>query len=360
MMLLQSLLNPVLEFHRLCGKQTPSGASLIQSDQALVSRSLDEGSLFFDLSTRGKVEVVGPEAGLFLHNLCTNEIVSMPIGAGIEAFFGNSRARIVAWANIFHVLLSRGRDGFWIDLPQGMEDEFIRHLDRHLISEQVEFSDRSHEFCQVHLMGPRSNVILSSIIDTDFPRLARWQHMERNIGDAVCHIRRVDWLGSEGYDIAFLVKHGNSIVKLLLECGAIFGCEETWEKLRIAACLPKIGSEIDASVFIPELGRNHISVSGSKGCYLGQEPIVMARDRGQINKKLVLMELDGFESMTSGSPLIASGKELGKITSICKGINGKIFALGFVKKELWEVGKNVDCCTDGQQFKVTVLPFANL
>jgi glycine cleavage system aminomethyltransferase T len=85
----------------------------------------------------------------------------------------------------------------------------------------------------------------------------------------------------------------------------------------------------------------------------------MARDRGQINKKLVLMELDGFESMTSGSPLIASGKELGKITSICKGINGKILALGFVKKELWEVGKNVDCCTDGQQFNVTVLPFAN-
>jgi folate-binding protein YgfZ len=359
-MLHYSLLKPVLEAHEFYGSLGITEASLLLPYKEMIAQSLKNGSLVFDLSTRGKVEVVGPEAGIFLHNLCTNEVIGMPIGAGIEAFFANSRARVVAWANIFHVLLSRGRDGFWIDLPHGMEDEFIRHLDRHLISEQVEFSDRSHEFCQVHLMGPRCKVILASILETDLPQLTRWQHMERNIGDALCHIRRVDWLGSEGYDIVFLAKHGSIIVKNLLECGAKFACEQIWDELRIAACLPKLGNEINDSVFIPELRRNAISVSGTKGCYIGQEPIVMARDRGQINKKLILMKIDGSGNISSGSSLNAHGKEIGKITSISKGITGNALALGFVKKELWEPGKVVDCFSQDQHFKVTVLPFADL
>src|SRR5205823_2219155 len=49
----------------------------------------------FDLSHRGKVEVAGPDAGTFLHNLTTNDVKGLPVGAGCEAFLCTPTAKAV-------------------------------------------------------------------------------------------------------------------------------------------------------------------------------------------------------------------------------------------------------------------------
>src|SRR4051794_13807287 len=59
----------------------------------------------FDISDRGKVQATGKDAASFLHNLCTNDVASMPLGAGCEAFFCNPKAKVIAHALIYHVLL---------------------------------------------------------------------------------------------------------------------------------------------------------------------------------------------------------------------------------------------------------------
>jgi folate-binding protein YgfZ len=308
-------------------------------DNSNATKAWSDGALVFDQSLRGKVEVTGPEAALFLHNLCTNDIVGMPVGAGCEAFFANARARSVAWANIYHVVLSRGREGFWIDLPPGLEDILLRHLDRHLISEQAEFCDRTSDLAQFHLAGPRARAILSSALQTDIPDLDLWQHMERTIGhDAVCHIRRIDLLGKPGYDIAFLVKHGKAVWQALNQSGATPGGYSMWQNLRIVAGLPEQGKEIDENVFIPELGRNAVAVSGSKGCYLGQEPIVMARDRGQINRRLTML-IGCPADCSPGDTLWSADREIGRITSVAASdVTGSRVGLAFTRRGFWDAG----------------------
>ena len=47
---------------------------------------LETGALVVDESTRGKVEVFGPEAGLFLHNLSTSDIKGMLVGPEVRCF----------------------------------------------------------------------------------------------------------------------------------------------------------------------------------------------------------------------------------------------------------------------------------
>lgn len=332
---MKSAVSAILLAHGFREKQLGDSIILENPDKAGVSKALNQGSISFDLSTRGKVEVTGPEAAMFLHNLCTNDINGMPIGAGCEAFFANSRARPVAWGNIFHVMLSGGREGFWIDIPTGTEENLLKHLDQHLISEQAEFSNRTSDFGQLHLTGPRADMVLSAAIDSDLPVLGRWEHMERNIGPAICHIRRIDTLNFHGYDIVFLSKHASSIVKVLTDYGVVFGDHDAWQALRIAAGLPEIGKEITDQVFIPELRRNSLAVCDTKGCYLGQEPIVMARDRGQISRKLMLM-LARSGSVAPGSQIHLQGKEIGKITSVAPTANNETLVLGFVRKEGWK------------------------
>lgn len=316
-------------------KQVGDKVVLDNPEKEIMRQAFLGGAIAFDQSRRGKIEVHGPEAAMFLHNLCTNDITGMPIGGGCEAFFATRRARPVAWANIFHVLLSRGRQGFWVDLPDGAEETLLRHLDQHLISEQVEFSDRTGDFCQLHLTGPEAERALSKAIGSAIPALEPWQHMERTIGPSNCHIRRVDWVGAKGFDVAFLEHNCSSIYKILLDLGVSFGDHGFWQGLRVMAGLPEMGLEITEQVFIPELGRNKFAICHTKGCYLGQEPIVMARDRGQINRKLVLLE--SLSSIpVSGMTIHHNGKEAGVVTSASQSLSGKPIALGFLRRECWD------------------------
>src|SRR5262249_13117372 len=88
------------------------------------------GAVFFDRSTRGKLEVSGKDAPSFLHNLCTNDILNMPLGAGCEAFFCTTRAKVVAHALTYHVRLANGQNAFWIDTAAGGNEKLAAHLNR--------------------------------------------------------------------------------------------------------------------------------------------------------------------------------------------------------------------------------------
>src|SRR5437762_6930158 len=88
----------------------------------------------FDVSERGKVELTGKEAAMFLHNLCTNDISGLPLGAGCEAFLTTNKAKVVAHFFIYHVRLHDGRPALWLDVPPGTAEAVIKHLDHFVIS----------------------------------------------------------------------------------------------------------------------------------------------------------------------------------------------------------------------------------
>src|SRR5262245_13827571 len=97
----------------------------------------------FDRSHRGQVELAGPDAPAFLHNLATNDILNLPLGGGCEAFLTTNKARLISHVLVYHVRLHTGRSALWLDVPPGHGEKVIQHLDHFLISEQVELADRT-------------------------------------------------------------------------------------------------------------------------------------------------------------------------------------------------------------------------
>jgi aminomethyltransferase len=63
--------------------------------------------VLFDLSHRGKIELTGKEAALFLHNLATNDIKNLAYSHGCETFFCNAQARVLASALTYHLKIFR-------------------------------------------------------------------------------------------------------------------------------------------------------------------------------------------------------------------------------------------------------------
>ena len=151
----------------------------------------------FDLSHRGKVELTGSEAGAFLHNLCTNDINNLALGAGCEAFLTTNKAKVVAYLIVYHVRLHDGRDALWLDLAPGLAEKIIQHLDHYVISEQVEFADRTREFTHLHLAGPEARQVLERALMDEVPELDELQHMIRTFGaNDTAHVRRHALWGS--------------------------------------------------------------------------------------------------------------------------------------------------------------------
>jgi folate-binding protein YgfZ len=318
------------------------------------------GCVVFDRSHRGKVELTGKEAAMFLHNLCTNDISGMPLGAGCEMFLTTNKAKVVAHGYVYHIRLGDGKPALWLDLEPGMGEKTIQHLDRFVISEQVEFADRTREFAQMHVAGPNAVAVLERALMDEIPPLEPLQHMERTFGaDSTCHIRRRDPLGLPGFDVVCLRARAESIWQILLRAGARPAGSDAFEMLRVEAGTPVWGADIDENTFAPEVGRNAKAISYGKGCYLGQEPIVMARDRGQVNRTLLGVKLP-TGAVPRGSVLYREGKDVGRVmTNLTSPRLGTTIGLAYVRRGSQEAGTKLEVEAGGQRQMVEVvkLPF---
>jgi folate-binding protein YgfZ len=332
------------------GWQVPARFGDVAAEYARVR----DGAGLFDVSHRGKIELTGPEAAFFLHNLCTNDINDLPVGAGREAFLTTNKARIVSHLYVYHLLLHDGRPALWLDGPPGTAENLLKYLDRYVISEQVEFADRTREFAQLHLAGPQAHAILEKALLDDVPPLEDLQHMMRTFGvNDTCHIRRHDLLGVPGYDVVCLSARAGNVWQMLTRAGAHPAGRDAYEILRIEAGTPALGIDLDENTFAPEVGRTKQAICYTKGCYLGQEPIVMARDRGQVNRTLLGLKLpDG--PVPHNSLLYHDGKEVGRVTSSVVSPRLGAIGLAYVRRGSQDSGTTLEVDVAGNRHAAVV------
>jgi folate-binding protein YgfZ len=349
-----------------------AGAAFVEQDGWLVPahfgdpgveyRAAYAGAAVFDQSHRGKIEAVGKEALLFLHNLCTNDIKNLAAGAGCEAFLANARARALAHVYIY-CLRPEAPPNLWLDAGPGMGEKVFKHLDRHLISEQVELADRTRDFAQVHLCGPEARAVLERALGGPAGELSELQHEQRPFGSAgAVQIRRHDLLNLPGFDLLWLANGAASFWQALTQAGARPAGSEAFEVLRVEAGLPLYGAETNEERFVVEVGRTPQAISYTKGCYLGQEPIVMARDRGHVNRTLMGLVLSEGGPVPRGSKVLLGTQEVGQVTSsVVSPRLSKAVALAYLRRGHQEPGTAVEVEVDGarRQAVVAPLPFTD-
>ena len=120
----------------------------------------------------------------------------------------------------------------------------------------------------------------------------------------------------------------------LISTGAILGDDASYESLRVEAGTPTYGTDVQENRFVMEVPNPLRAVSYSKGCYLGQEPIVMARDRaGFVNRTLLRIASRGPEPLPTGTKLYAGPVEVGQTTtSAYSPRRGAAVALAYLKR----------------------------
>ena len=241
---------------------------------------------------RSFVGLRGPDALGYLDRMVSNAVEGLTVGESCHALLLTPKGRVIAPL----VVVRRGEDDFLLltepDLGNDVRDALLRTR----FAAQVEIAVEEH----------RSHVLLGCEVDPL----------------AGLRIPNAEF-GLPGLEVIDRDPPAAAAV--------LTGAEA--ERLRIEAATPRFGHEIDERVLPAEAGIVEQSVSFTKGCYPGQEPIARLHHRGHANRTLRLLRIDADAPPASETELIHDGKVVGRITSAVVR-EDDVVALAYVRVEV--------------------------
>lgn len=240
------------------------------------------------------IVVRGADRAKFLHNMCTNDVLSLTPGDQCEAFITDVKGKIVG-----HVVILAVADELILVAVPDQASRLITHLERYIIREDVQLEDATSGVNLSLAIGPDAgdaiNDALSDNAEPDAPGTPLF---------APC---RQIWPG--GY--WFAVPAG----KEFLPEGAS-SCElATYHAIRVESGWPLFGVDFDQGALPQELGRDSMAIHFRKGCYLGQETIARIDALGHVNRRLATLKVAGDVVPAAAIPIIAEGQEVGAVSS---------------------------------------------
>lgn len=237
------------------------------------------GLSWTELLERGVVEVKGPDARHFLHNLLTTDVGRIVPGTAGYGGLLTPQGKI-----LFDFIVHDAGDRFLLDVARDKVAELIRRLGFYRLRAAVEIADRSEELSVVVAWDGEVTLPAGAIVAAD-PRLAA--------------------LGSRaiiGAD-ATLPEAGRTTP------GA-------YRAHRIRLGVPEGGSDFAFGDAFPhdadmdQLG----GVDFGKGCYTGQEVVARMEHRGTARRRVIAVTAD-TALPGPGTPVMAGGIELGTLGS---------------------------------------------
>lgn len=271
----------------------------------------------FDLSDWSQIEITGRDRQSFLHGFCTNDVKRLAPGEGCEAFLSNIKGRIIGHLQIF-----ADDRRLCLESEPGQAAAVIAHLDKYLIAEDVQLFDRSRDWRLLLLAGDEGEAVIQ--------QAGLLNAVPRRVGDhdevpvpgstgAAVSIRRVDTSDLPCWTFSAAASAIDDLRTRLVAAGAEQSERSTFESLRIEHGYPLFGVDLTEDNLVHESDRVKQTVSFTKGCYLGQEPIARLDALGHVNRHLCRLRFSSTMEVGGGAKVLhaaTSGAEVvGHVTS---------------------------------------------
>jgi tRNA-modifying protein YgfZ len=279
------------------------------------------------LAGRTIIDVTGADRAQILQSFTTNDVMKLAPGRGCEAFVTNAQGKTIG-----HLLIFREAEKHVFDTTAGQAATLISHFERYVITEDVQFTDRTIEVADLLVAGPKASAVLASVFGGEIPAdlLA---HAAGAIAGRPVILRRVEYAGPVAYFLQASAGDAAAITAALSAAGAVTCNAEAIEAARLEAGFPLFGIDITADNLPQEAARDQRAISFTKGCYLGQETVARIDAVGHVNRLLVGLKFSGQELPPSGLALLAGDQQVGHVTSAAWSPRlGAPLALGYIRR----------------------------
>jgi glycine cleavage system T protein len=327
-------------------------------DPAAEYAALRHSVALCDLSHRGLLRVTGRDRQRFLHAMLSNDTQRLQPGQGCYATLLNAKGHMIA-----DLVVYAEEQAYVLELEPQAVQPFVEAIEGYVISEDVTFHNESGQCGLLAVQGPLAEDLLALALGQEVPELAMYASMACQIAGHAMRLIRRSYTGESGYLVlapaAALPDLWHALWEHREACDVMAAGLEALEIARIEAGIPVYGRDMSDTT-IPVEANLQEALSYTKGCYVGQEVIARIDARGHVNRRLVGLILDGTTVPEPGAKIVTPQREVGWITSATHSpALQQNIALGYVRREVWEPGTQLEVHTNGTTMGATVaaLPF---
>lgn len=249
-------------------------------------QALREGAAILDLSARGRIRASGEDRKRLLHAMTTNHVQELEPGRTIYAFFLNAQGRIQA-----DVWIHAEEEYLLLDVEPEVREKVYAHLDKFIIADDVTLEDITATTAEIAVEGPHASALLPQGIVVD-----------------------ATVTGQAGFRMVVPVEQKDAVLEALQAAGGVPASADDILSVRLENGVPRYGDDISDASLVQETQQLQ-AVHFNKGCYLGQEIVERVRSRGQVNRLLTKLRIDGSAVPAAGEKVMAGDQEAGTVTS---------------------------------------------
>jgi len=289
----------------------------------------------FDVSHMGEVELTGPGALEAANRLLSNDLARSADGQAVYSGLLNERGGFVD--DVVAYRFSPERILMCVN-ASNREKDFRWMTER---TSGVKPINRSDDYAQLALQGPKAAAILQRKTAADLSVLRTYRFTEAEVAGVPCILSRTGYTGEDGFELYCAPGKAEALWFALLDEGREEGLVPAGlgarDSLRTEMKFALYGNDIDEEHTPLEAGLGWI-VKLDKGDFIGRAALERQKAEG-VRRKLV-----GFELLESGVPrhgysIVKDGTAAGVVTSGTFGPSvKKPIGIGYVPSELASEG----------------------
>lgn len=305
----------------------------------------------FDVSHMGELELTGTDALSNVNRLLTNEFSGMYVGQARYSPMCYEHGGVVDDLIVYKLSDTR----YFIVVNAANKDKDADWIASHLTGDCA-MADRSDEFAQIALQGPRAEDILRKVSD-DIPEKYYSAIPQGKAAGFSCMISRTGYTGEDGFELYCAAADAPSLWDALMDAGREFGLVPCGlgarDTLRLEAAMPLYGHELSDKINPYEAGLG-MFIKLDKPEFIGKEALANARP---ISRRRVGLEVTGRGIAREECPVYDGDRPVGEVTSgtFCPYL-GKAVAMALVDVSCGEPGKEVMIEIRGKKVEAKVVP----
>lgn len=274
------------------------------------------------------LEITGDDRHVWLQGQISNDVHGLVNGGTLHGFHLDAQGKILAELTGVHV------DSRWLLVVDALVGkELVTLLDRRIVMEDVTLRLRD----DLHIIS------ISDALTT-----------AESGFDCVASITS-GRSGRSSRELIVTSSTADTVVRVALDRGAELLDSAGFDAVRTRMGRPRFGVDFGPWTMPHETGLLRSAVSFNKGCYVGQEPVVMVEHRGKPPRRMCVVHSSEDPRAVPFDLSRTDGTVVGRATSFVARESGDARAVGIalVKRAAAEVG--AELMSDGLTIRIEAL-----
>ena len=283
-------------------------------DEALAVR---ERVGIIDVSTLGKLDVQGRDAGKLLDKVYTHRFSNLRQGRIRYGLMVGENGTIMDDGTVTRL----AEDQYFVTTTTGNVDAIEDWFSWWLAGTGMEVfvTNVTSSYAAINVAGPRARETLVKLTDVDLSTdaLGYMRSARGMVAGVPCMFLRIGFVGETGWELHFPTEYAEHLWSALMEAGAEFGIApfglEAQRILRLEKGHIIVNQDTDAATDPLDAGMRW-AVRFDKPDFIGRGGLVANRARESEEKLVGFVMRDGFVP-EDGEPIVEAGAPIGRVTS---------------------------------------------